>query len=130
MSPAFRIVVALMIADRRTRPAGLRALAAGGGAALAARALRDRLDRPRPGGRAEGGFPSRHAAAACAIAATAGRAHPRLHAALAAAAGAGSLARVAAAEHEPADILAGAALGLVTAAALGRIAPGRVGWRA
>jgi undecaprenyl-diphosphatase len=121
MSPAFRITVAVMIARRGSRRAGLEALASGVAAATAARLLRDRLSRRRPGPRAEGGFPSRHAAAATAIAGAAGRHHRRLGRALAAAAGAGMLARVASAEHEPADVAAGAALGLAAARALERV---------
>jgi membrane-associated phospholipid phosphatase len=111
----------VMIARRGSRRAGLEALAAGVAAAMAARLLRDRLARRRPGPRAEGGFPSRHAAAATAIAAAAGRHHRGLGRALAAAAGAGMLARVASAEHEPADVAAGAALGLAAARALERV---------
>lgn len=123
MSPAFRLAVAAMIAAPATRRAGVRALVAGAGASLAARALRDRLGRPRPGARADGGFPSRHAAAAGGIAAAAGRAHPAIGAGLAAAGAAGLVARVAVAEHEPADVVAGLALGLAAAAALERLAP-------
>ncbi|MGD9571198.1 MAG: phosphatase PAP2 family protein [Thermoleophilia bacterium] len=123
MSPAFRIVVGALIVVPATRATGVRALAAGAGASLVARALRDRLGRPRPGARTEGGFPSRHAAASAAIAATVGAGLPRAGGALTAAAAAGLLARVATAEHEPADILAGVALGLATAAALERLAP-------
>jgi membrane-associated phospholipid phosphatase len=127
MSPAFRLAVAAMIARPEHRRAGVRALAAGAAASLLARAARDRVGRPRPGDRTEGGFPSRHAAAAAAIAATAGRDDPRLGRALALAAATGLLARVVAAEHEPADIAAGALLGLATAAALERVAPERLG---
>jgi undecaprenyl-diphosphatase len=121
MSPAFRVAVAVMIARRGSRRAGLEALAAGVAAATAARLLRDRLARRRPGPRAEGGFPSRHAAAAAAIAETAGRHHPALGRALAAVAGVGMVARVASAEHEPADVAAGAALGIAAARALERV---------
>ncbi|WP_217921725.1 phosphatase PAP2 family protein [Miltoncostaea oceani] len=123
MSPAFRVVVAAMVLRRPTRAAGLRALAAGAGASLVARALRDRLGRRRPGARADGGFPSRHAAASVAIAAAAGRDHARIGSGLAVATAAGLLARVADAEHEPADIVAGAALGLLAAHLVERIAP-------
>ncbi len=126
MSPAFRVTVAVMIARPGSRRAGLEALAAGVVAATAARLLRDRLARPRPGRRAEGGFPSRHAAASAAIAVTAARHHRGLGRALAAAAGVGMLARVASAEHEPADVAAGAALGLAAARALERVAGDRV----
>jgi undecaprenyl-diphosphatase len=120
LSPAFRALVAVLIVLRPTRRAGLEALAAGVAAALVARALRDRLGRPRPGARAEGGFPSRHAAAATAIAATAGRGRPGLGRALRGAAAVGLAGRVAAAEHEPADIAAGAAIGLAAARAVER----------
>ena len=73
LSPAFRVTVAVMIVRTPSRRAGLEALAASVGAATVARLLRDRLARRRPGPRAEGAFPSRHAAAATAIA-CAGRA--------------------------------------------------------
>jgi membrane-associated phospholipid phosphatase len=118
MSPAFRLVVALMIADRRRRTAGLRALAAGVAAALAARSLRDRLARPRPGPRVEAAFPSRHAAAGAAIAVAVAGPEPRLGRALAGAVAVGALARVATAEHEPGDVLAGGALGLIVGRAM------------
>lgn len=114
MSPAFRIAVAALIVRRSSRRTGLEALAAGVGAALAARALRDRLGRRRPGARREGGFPSRHAAAAAAIAGSVARHDRRLGGALALAAGIGGAARVATAEHEPGDIAGGVALGVAT----------------
>ncbi len=123
MSPAFRVAVAAMIVAPATRRAGVRALAAGAVASLVARALRDHLGRPRPGARPDGGFPSRHAAAAGGIAMAASRAHPAIGAGLAAAGAAGLAARVATAEHEPADIAAGLALGVAVAAALERLAP-------
>jgi membrane-associated phospholipid phosphatase len=126
LSPGFRMTVALMIAWAGSRRAGLEALAAGVGAAVAARLLRDRLARRRPGPRSDGGFPSRHAAAATAIAGAAGRHHRRLGRALAVAAVVGLVARVASADHDPADVAAGAALGLVTARALRRLPGGRV----
>jgi undecaprenyl-diphosphatase len=122
LSPGFRIAVAAMIARPRTRRAGLEALACGVVAALAARALRDRLGRPRPGARRDGGFPSRHAAAATAIARAAGRHDPALGRALGSAAALGLAGRVVTADHEPADIVAGAALGLAVAAAVERLA--------
>jgi membrane-associated phospholipid phosphatase len=106
------MVVALLILRRGRRRTGLHALASGVAAAMAARALRDRVGRPRPGDRPDGGFPSRHAAAAAAIARAASRREPRLGRALAAAAALGLAGRVATAEHDPADIAAGAALGL------------------
>jgi membrane-associated phospholipid phosphatase len=113
LSPAFRIVVALLIIRGGRRRTGLHALASGVVAATAARALRDRLARPRPGDRPDGGFPSRHAAAAAAIARAASRREPGLGRVLAAGAAVGLAGRVAAAEHEPADVLAGIALGLL-----------------
>jgi undecaprenyl-diphosphatase len=116
MSPGFRVAVGLLVAGRGRRATGLRALAAGVAAAMTARLLRDRLGRRRPGARQEGGFPSRHAAAATAIAATVWRGEPAIGRGLAVAAAAGGLARVATAEHEPADIVAGAVLGLGAAA--------------
>jgi undecaprenyl-diphosphatase len=121
LSPAFRVLVAVMIARARSRRTGLEALAAGVAAATAARLLRDRLGRRRPGPRDDGGFPSRHAAAATAIAAAAGRRNRSLGRALALAAAVGLTARVASADHEPADIAAGAAVGLVAARALERL---------
>lgn len=121
MSPAFRLTVAALIARRSSRRTGLEALAAGVGAALVARLLRDRLGRARPGARVEGGFPSRHAAASAAIAGAVARRDPRMGAALAIAAGIGGAARIATAEHEPGDIAAGIALGLVTSWGLGML---------
>jgi membrane-associated phospholipid phosphatase len=114
LSPAFHLAVAVAIAHRPSRATGLRMLASGVAAALAARALRNRIGRSRPGGRAEGGFPSRHAAAAVAIA-VAARRRPGLAHLLWPIAVAGLLGRVASGEHEPADIAAGGGLGLVTA---------------
>lgn len=121
LSPAFRVLVAAMIARAPSRRMGLEALGAGVGAAMAARLLRDRLGRRRPGARADGGFPSRHAAAAAAIAAAAGRRDPSLGRALAVAAAVGLIARVASAEHDPADIAAGVLLGLATVRCLERL---------
>lgn len=113
LAPAFRLAVAALIVAPRTRRAGAEALVSGTLAALAARAARDRVGRPRPGPRTEGGFPSRHAAAAVAIARAAGRVEPGLRLPFAAAAAAGLAGRVLTGEHEPADIGAGAALGWV-----------------
>ena len=117
LSPAFRGLVALLCLRRRTRGTGLSLLAGAAGASLLARAARDRLDRRRPGARPEGGFPSRHAAAATAIAMIAGRRRPGLGIALGAAAAAGLAGRVVSADHEPADVVAGAALGAAVALA-------------
>jgi len=126
LSPAFRVLVAVLIARARSRRTGLEALAAGVGAATAARLLRDRLGRRRPGPRDDGGFPSRHAAAAAAIAAATGRRDRTLGRALAVAAAVGLTGRVASADHDPADIVAGVAVGLVTARALERLSDQRV----
>jgi undecaprenyl-diphosphatase len=123
MSPAFRLAVAALILRRRTRAVGLRCLGAGVAAGTGARLLRDRLGRRRPGARAQGGFPSRHAAAAAAITRAATPGAPRVARALAAGAVLGMVARVACAEHDPADIAAGAALGLASARALELLAP-------
>ncbi len=124
MSPAFRVTVAAMIVRPATRRTGLEALAAGVVAAIVARLLRDRLGRRRPGARAEGGFPSRHAAASWAIAGVVARRDGRVGGVLALAAGLGGAARIAAAEHEPGDIAAGIALGLATSWGLGVLADG------
>ena len=116
-----------MVLNPRTRAAGLRALVAGVAAALLARAARDRIGRRRPGARAEGGFPSRHAAAAAAIAHAVART-PGSGAAgalLGVAAVAGVTGRVASAEHEPADIAAGALLGVAVAEVTARAMAGR-----
>jgi undecaprenyl-diphosphatase len=127
MSPAFRVAVAVMIVRRPTRATGLRCLGAGVAAGMAARVLRDRLGRPRPGGRADGGLPSRHAAASAAIARTAVDGAPRVGRAMAVGAVVGMAARVASAEHDPADIAAGAALGLASARAVSALAGGQRG---
>ncbi len=111
LAPVFRLAVTGMVALPATRRPGAEALASGVLAAAAARLLRDRLGRPRPGCRPEGGFPSRHAAAAVAIARAAARADRRLGAGLGVLAGVGLVGRVLVGEHEPADIGAGAALG-------------------
>ena len=125
LSPGFRVLVAAMIAGRSTRRLGVEAGAAGVGAALAARLLRDRLGRPRPGSRPEGGFPSRHAAAATAIGRAVARRHRGAGAVVLGAALVGMAARVATAEHDPADIVAGAALGLAAEGALAALTRAR-----
>jgi len=122
MSPAFRVAVAVMILRRGTRATGLRCLGAGVAAGVAARVLRDRLRRPRPGDRPDGGLPSRHAAASAAIARTAAAGAPRVGRAMAVGAVVGMAARVAVAEHDPADIAAGAAVGLASARAVALLA--------
>ena len=123
LSPAFRVLVAVWLTRRATRVTGGVALGASITAALAARRLRDRIGRPRPGGRSEGGLPSRHAAAATAIARTAWR-HRRGGPLVGSAAGVGLLGRVVSGDHDPLDILAGAALGAIVEGALsGALAP-------
>lgn len=125
MSPAFRLVVASLIAHPARRREGFEALAAGVIAARAARAARDRLGRPRPGPRSDAGFPSRHAAAAAAIAHSVGRHHPHAGAILTAAVVVGLTGRAVTGQHDPADLAAGALLGagvgLAVAAAARRV---------
>jgi undecaprenyl-diphosphatase len=111
LAPAFEALVAALLVRSHARRAGLEALVAGAGASLAARVARDAIARPRPGPRADGGFPSRHAAAAVAIACTVTRRHPGLRPWVVAAAAAGLIGRVATGQHDPGDIVAGAALG-------------------
>jgi undecaprenyl-diphosphatase len=110
-------------------------LVAGAAAATTARLLRDGIGRERPGQRDDGGFPSRHAAAATAISLAAGARQPVLGLGLGIVALVGSVGRIASAEHEPADIIAGAALGalvaclVITPLALARFALRGVGIR-
>ena len=111
LAPAFQGLVAGMLARPALRRSGIEALAAGALASTAARVARDRIARPRPGARTEGALPSRHAAAAVAIARVVSRRHPGLRPWLAAAAGAGLVGRIVTGDHDPADIVAGAALG-------------------
>ncbi|MCC6830048.1 MAG: phosphatase PAP2 family protein [Thermoleophilia bacterium] len=128
LSPGFRVVVALLCARRATRREGAVALAAGVAAALLARAARDRIGRRRPGPRAEGGFPSRHAAAAAAITTAVAGGDRRLGTAMGAAACVGLTGRVTHGHHEPGDIAAGALLGVATGLSARRVArvfPGR-----
>ncbi|MEI7793112.1 MAG: phosphatase PAP2 family protein [Thermoleophilia bacterium] len=113
--PAFQLLVGALLVSPGSRATGLRALAAGGLAAGIARAARDGIGRPRPGSRNDGGFPSRHAASATAIALVIVRDKPLLGTLALVAAGAGLAARVASADHEPLDIAAGAGLGAVVA---------------
>jgi membrane-associated phospholipid phosphatase len=100
-----------MLVRPALRRGGIEALAAGALAGSAARVARDWIARPRPGTRPDGGLPSRHAAAAVAIALIVSRRHPRLRPWLVLAATAGLTGRVVAGDHDPADIAAGAALG-------------------
>jgi membrane-associated phospholipid phosphatase len=116
LGPAFRALIVVLLSRPGGRRDGIEALASATLAAGLARALRDRIGRPRPGPRTEGGMPSRHAAAAVAIATSVGRRRPAAGRALAGAAALGLLGRVASGDHDPADILAGGALGRVAAA--------------
>jgi membrane-associated phospholipid phosphatase len=121
LSPAFRALVAVLLLRPETRRTGVGALAAGVLAATAARLVRDRLGRPRPGERRDAGFPSRHAAAAVAIAGAVGRERPAAGRALSLAAAVGLAARVVSGAHEPADVAAGAALGWATTRIVERV---------
>ncbi len=125
LSPAFRGIVGALVLARPCRAVGIAALAAGVAAGLTARVLRDRVDRRRPGARHEGGFPSRHAAAATAIARAVGRRRPALGAALWGAAAIGLTGRVLTSDHDPADIAAGVVVGLATEAAVAALMPER-----
>jgi len=130
LGPSFRMLVAALLLTAGRRRTGVEALAGSAIASWGARFLRDRLGRPRPGRRTEGGFPSRHAAAAVAIARAVGRADPVAGRILAAGAAVGLAGRVASAEHDPADVIAGAALGWavarLVARGLERTAPSRI----
>ncbi|HMM49752.1 MAG TPA: phosphatase PAP2 family protein, partial [Miltoncostaeaceae bacterium] len=121
LSPAFRALVVVLIARPPTRAIGLRAGAAAVAGALVARALRARIGRRRPGARREGGFPSRHATAAVAIVWVLGHADRRWRFPLGASAALGLAGRVLSADHEPADVVAGAALGATVGACATRI---------
>jgi membrane-associated phospholipid phosphatase len=120
MEPAFEALVAGMLVRSDARRSGVHALIGAAAASATARLVRDAIGRPRPGTRRDGGFPSRHAAAAVAIARTAGRRHRSLRPWLVGATVAGLIARVVAAEHDPADIAAGAFLGWSVAGLLER----------
>ncbi|MFM8828800.1 MAG: phosphatase PAP2 family protein [Actinomycetota bacterium] len=79
--------------------------------------------------RNEGGFPSRHAASSTAIALVVARQRPVLGAAAILGAVAGLAARVAAADHDPLDVVAGAGLGAAVARITRRRRWRRVGTR-
>ena len=119
-APAFQVLVGALIVLPGSRTTGLRALAAGGTAATIARLARETIDRPRPGARADGGFPSRHASTATAIALVVARDRPVLGGLALITAAAGLAARVASADHDPLDIAAGAGLGGVVARVMRR----------
>lgn len=114
-APAFQAMVGALIVLPGSRATGLRALAAGGAAATLARLAREAIDRPRPGSRTGGGFPSRHASTATAIALVVARDRPVLGGLALITAAGGLAARVASADHDPLDIVAGAGLGAVVA---------------
>jgi membrane-associated phospholipid phosphatase len=115
MAPAFQGLVLALIVLPGSRVLGVRAGAAGAMAGLLARVARDAIDRPRPGTRTEGGFPSRHAASATAITLVVAREKRVLGALAMALSSAGLVARVGAADHEPLDVAAGAGVGAVVA---------------
>ncbi|MBU6363951.1 MAG: phosphatase PAP2 family protein [Acidobacteria bacterium] len=115
MAPAFQVLVVGLIVMPGSRMVGVRAALAGTAAGLGAKVARDAIDRPRPGPRGEGGFPSRHAASSTAIALSVARERPLLGAAALIGAVAGLAARVAAADHDPLDVVAGAGLGAAVA---------------
>ncbi|MFN8111057.1 MAG: phosphatase PAP2 family protein [Thermoleophilia bacterium] len=122
LSPVFRLGVAVLMARRDTRRLGTAALAASVAAAMLGRVLRERLGRPRPGDREEGGFPSRHAAAATAIATVVCAWPGPLATATRVAAATGLAGRVVSAQHHPGDIAGGAALGWVAGRVIRRLA--------
>ncbi len=122
-APTFRLAVAAAIVGPATRRDGVRALLSAGTAAGLALIARDQIGRPRPGERRDGGFPSRHAAAGAAIASAASRGPRGAGTALWCGMAFGSACRVATGEHEVGDVLAGAALGLLVAAALDATLP-------
>ena len=129
MAPAFQGLVLALVVLPGSRMLGVRAAVAGTVAGLAAKVARDAIDRPRPGPRGEGGFPSRHAASSTAIALVVARERPILGAAALAGAAAGLAARVAAADHDPLDVVAGAGLGAAVARITRRRRWGRRGTR-
>jgi membrane-associated phospholipid phosphatase len=120
LAPAFQGLVLALIVLPGARAVGIRAGIAGATAGLMARIARDAIDRPRPGGRAEGGFPSRHAASSTAIALVIARDRPLLGTAALASAALGLTARVGAADHDPLDIAAGAGVGAAVARVMRR----------
>ncbi len=125
LAPVFTAVVVGLLARPAGRRAGLQAGIGAVAAAGLARVLRDGIGRPRPGDRADGGFPSRHAAASVAIARAVCRNRPRVGRVLGPAAMLGLAGRVATGEHDPGDILAGAALGWYVDAIVARLGGAR-----
>ena len=129
MAPAFQALVLSLLLLPGSRMLAVRAAAAGAAAGLVARVARDAIDRPRPGHRAEGGFPSRHAASSTAIASVVARERPVLGAVARLMAAMGMAARVAAADHDPLDVVAGAGLGAAVARVMRRRPRRRSGTR-
>ncbi|MBL6633369.1 MAG: phosphatase PAP2 family protein [Thermoleophilia bacterium] len=129
MAPAFQALVLSLLLLPGSRLLAVRAAAAGAAAGLVARVARDAIDRPRPGGRTEGGFPSRHAASSTAIAMVVARQRPVLGAVARMMAVTGMAARVAAADHDPLDVVAGAGLGAAVARVMRRRGRRRSGTR-
>ncbi len=123
MAPGFQALVVALLVLPGSRALGLRAAIAAVAAGAAAKAARDAIDRPRPGTRADGGLPSRHAASATAIALVISRERPVLGAVAQMAAIAGFAARVAAADHDPLDVVAGAGVGATVARVMRRRRP-------
>ena len=121
LSPLYRAVVLVLILWRPTRARGVRALVAAVSAAVIAKGMREAIARPRPGLRADGGLPSRHAAAAVAITGIVAQRRRGLGLPMAAITAFGLLGRVSSGDHEPADIVAGAVLGGLVASAVGRL---------
>jgi len=121
LAPVFEALVASLLVRQSGRRAGVEALTSGVGAATGALLLRRRIGRRRPGGRPDGAFPSRHAAAAVAIACAVGRCRPQLRPWLAVVACAGLIGRVVDGQHDPADIAGGAILGWAVDAAVARL---------
>lgn len=118
--------------DRLPR-AAVTGLAAYVTASVAAHALKDLVDRPRPplaDARvlvetplpSSSSMPSAHAATAFAVAVAVGTLHPRLRVALLAAATLVGVSRVYLGVHFPTDVLAGAALGVAAGLAWGSVA--------
>ena len=125
LSPLYRVVVVVLILWRPTRARGVRALVSAVCAAVIAKRMREAIARPRPGLRAGGGLPSRHAAAAVAVTGIIAQRRRGLGLPTAAITAIGLVGRVSSGDHEPADILAGAVLGGLVASVVGRL--GRAG---
>jgi len=121
MSPLYRFAVLVLILWRPTRVRGVRALVAAVVAALIAKRIREGVARPRPGVRVEGGLPSRHAAAAVAIAGVIAERRRGLALPVAVITAVGLAGRITTGDHDPADVVAGAVLGGVVASVVARV---------